>query len=109
MISLKIDENNNLQFADNFILAEGIEALKQDARNKISMWKGEYPYNINEGIDYLEILKTGNKNLFIAELRQALLSDDRILNVDITIGKVHHGKVTIELAITTQKGEMINV
>lgn len=109
MVSLKVDQNNNLEFADNFILASGVEALKQDARNKISMWKGEYPYNINTGIDYLEILKTANKNLFIAELRQALLSDDRILNVDVKIGKVHHGKVSIELAITTQKGEMLNV
>lgn len=109
MVSLKIDENNNLEFADNLILTSGIEALKQDARNKISMWRGEYPYNINEGIDYLEILKTGNKNLFIAELRQALLSDDRILNVDITVGKVRNGKVTIELAITTKQGELVNV
>lgn len=109
MVSLRVDENNNLLFADNLFIAEGVEALRQDARNKISMWRGEYPYNINEGIDYLEILKTANKNLFIAELKQALLADDRILNVEIKLDKVIEGKVTIDLSITTQKGELINV
>lgn len=109
MVSLKVNADNNLEFADNFILCSGVDALRQDARNKISMWKGEYPYNIDEGIDYLEILKTANKNLFLAELRQALLLDARILNVDVKIGKVISGKVMIELNITTTKGEMLYV
>lgn len=109
MVSLQVDSSNNLVFGDNLFTIDGLECLKQDARHKISMWAGENPYNITEGINYLEILRTANRNLFIAELRQALLKDDRILNVDVKIGKVINDKITIELMITTQKGEIIHV
>lgn len=108
-VSLMVDSSNNLVFGENLFTVEGIDSVKQDIRTRLSMWQGEYPYNVEEGVPYLDILQSANKTLFEATLRQEALKDDRIQNAEITISRVEDGVVTIGVDGTTKDGVNFNV
>lgn len=107
--SLLLDEKNNLIFGENLFLCEGEEALKQDVRNKLGMWMREYPFDLREGIDYLDILSSGNRNLVVAKLREVLLKDERVDHVEVEVENRDSGIFTIGVMITTREGKKINV
>lgn len=108
-VSLRIDENNNLLFGDNLFTIDDLESVVQDIRTRLSMWEGEYPYNTSEGVPYLDILRSANKNLFDATLRQEVLKDDRIQNAEVSVSRVKSGVATIEVRGTTKEGVKFNV
>lgn len=107
--SLKVDDKNNLLFGENLFVCEGDEALRQDVKNKLSIWMREYPFDLREGIDYLDILGSGNRNLVVAKLREVLLKDKRIDRVDVAVKDQEMGKLTLEVEILTREGNKINV
>lgn len=108
-VSLKLDKDNNLLFGDNLFIIDGTESVEQDVRTRLSMWEGEYPYNTSEGVPYLDILRSANKNLFDATLRQEVLKDDRIQNAKVSVSRVKGGVATIEVRGTTKDGAKFNV
>lgn len=108
MVSLKLDSKNNLEFGDNLFIVDGIDAIRQDVKNRCLFWRGENPFNTKEGIDYLKILQASNKGLLIASIREEILKDDRIVSSDVEILD-KSGKLEIQLNIKTKKGEIINV
>lgn len=104
-----LDSNNNLIFAENIQTIGGTECVRQDIKTRLSMWEGEYPYNISEGVPYLDILRSGNKNLFLSVLRSEILKDDRIANVEISIERVKDGVATITARGETKQGEAFEI
>lgn len=108
-VSLMIDEKNNLVFGDNLFTVEGIYSVRQDVKTRLRMWNGEYPYNIEEGVPYLDILQSANKSLFDATLRQEVLKDDRIQNAEVSVSRVEKGTATIEVDGITKEGVKFNV
>lgn len=107
--SFLLDSKNNIVFGENLFLCEKDEALKQDVKNKISMWLGEYPFDLRIGINYLDILRSGNRNLVVAKLREVLLKDERIDRVDIKIKNHDENILTLDIQIITREGLKINV
>lgn len=85
MTSLMIDDNNNLVFGNDLFIVKGLEALKQDIRTRLGMFKGENPLNLNDGVPYVEMLKSGNRNLFKSTLRNECLKDNRLKNAEVSI------------------------
>lgn len=81
-VSLKVDKNNNILYGDDFFTISGTESLSQDIKTKLSMTKGEYPYNINMGIDYLDYLRSGDKQSLLAEITETVLKDRRVSTCD---------------------------
>lgn len=108
-VSLMLDSDNNLLFGDNLFTIDGIDSVRQDVITRLGMWEGEYPYNVSEGVPYLDILQSANKNLFSTTLRQEVLKDDRIQNAEVTLSRVKDGVVTIEINGTTSDGVNFNV
>jgi hypothetical protein len=90
MKTLKLDKNNNLLInQSNLEIIEGIEACGQDLTNRLSLVKGESPYNIDDGINYYgEILGTiGNDDYYKDVFRRRILENEEITdvsNVNIT-------------------------
>lgn len=108
-VSLMVDSSNNLVFGENLFTIDGIDSVKQDIRTRLSMWQGEYPYNVEEGVPYLDILQSANKSLFDATLRQEVLKDDRIQNAEVSVSRVEKGTATIEISGITKEGVKFNV
>lgn len=53
MQTVWLDENNNIVLrAGNIQLKNGIEALAQDIKTRVGLYKGENRFDITEGIEY---------------------------------------------------------
>lgn len=110
MKTLKLDSKNNLVFGSNFILLNGKEAIIQDCKTRLSMFKGEYPFNKDEGIDYINLLLDNNIDNIKQTISNELMKDERIQYVTIIdLNKDSKGKLTINVQCTLTSGEIINV
>lgn len=108
--SLKLDDNNNLVFAENFILIDGIESLAQDVTNKLDLWKGEFIYNTEIGLDYLEMLRYNNLDLLKSEIESYISQDERVESTVITEFRENEdGNIEFRSKITTKEGEVLYV
>ena len=69
MFSFLTNDNNDLYLtsADSggkaskssvLVSADGAEALRQEIVNKVRLQRGEYGYNLNRGVDYMNLLLT---------------------------------------------------
>ncbi|MBQ3311689.1 hypothetical protein IJG72_06390 [bacterium] len=53
MKTVFLDENNNIVLkAGNIQLKDGIEALAQDIKTRVGLYRGENRFDITEGIDF---------------------------------------------------------
>lgn len=53
MQTVGLDENNNIVIKQgNITVKDGIDALAQDIKTRVGLYKGENLFDISEGIDY---------------------------------------------------------
>lgn len=107
--SLKLDENNNLVFGSNFVLCDGIESLTQDLKTKLDLWKGEFIYNLELGIDYKSLLLNNNIDLLKSSIEDSINDDPRVKSVEITELEVKEGLWNLQAKVTTEEGEVFYV
>lgn len=105
-ISFKLDSNNNIINNSNFIIISDKEALVQDIKTRLYMYKGEYPYNKNQGIDYINYIRSGDEKGLLAALQQRILEDERVTDVSFETEK-NNGNLKIILKITS--GETVSI
>lgn len=108
-ISFKLDDKNNIISSDRIITAEGTDALIQDVGTLLSLTKGEYPYNINMGIDYLGYLQQMDSKALFSDITSRILSDNRVRSVGLAQNQTR-GTLTFNARTTEKEGEaVINV
>ncbi len=100
MTTFKLDSNNNIINNSNFILVSDKEALVQDIKTRLYMYKGEYPYNINQGIDYINFMRNNDEVGLLSAIQSRILEDERVTNVTFESSK-ENGKLKIILKITS--------
>lgn len=105
-ISFKLNSSNNIINNSNFILISDKDALVQDIKTRLYMYKREYPYNKNQGIDYINYMRSGDEKGLLAALQQRVLEDERVTNVSFETEK-NNGNLKIILKITN--GEEVYV
>lgn len=98
MQTLSLDENNNLILSQgNLDIKTGLQALAQDTRTRLSMCKGENPYDKNEGIDYDNDMlgKMGGIAYYKQAIRNRILDNsENISNVNkISLDKEGDGLI----------------
>lgn len=98
--SFKLDRNNNIINNSNFILVSDKAALVQDIKTLLYMYKGEYPYNINKGIDYIAYLQNDDETGLLAAMQTRILEDVRVTNVTFETDE-NNGNLKIVLTITS--------
>lgn len=108
MTTLKIDKNNNLEFSNDFQTIDSKEAIKQDIRTLLLMWLTEYPFNINEGLNWYQLSTYNNKNDIIIAVKDRILQDKRILNVNSIEVYFNNNILSIEAELETTEG-IVNV
>lgn len=108
MTTLKIDKNNNLEFSNDFQTIDSKEAIKQDIKTLLLMWLTEYPFNINEGLNWYQLSTYNNKNDIIIAVKDRILQDKRILNVNSIEVYFNNNILSIEAELETAEG-IVNV
>lgn len=104
-VSFKLDSNNNIINNSNFILISDKEALVQDIKTRLYMYKGEYTYDINEGIDYINYMRSGDEKGLLADIQRRILEDDRCRNVSFNISK---DSDILKIILTLTTGEEVS-
>lgn len=108
MQTLRLDKNNNLMFGNSFDTLSGAEAIKQDIKTLLLMWLTEYPFNINEGLNWYQLSTYNNKNDIIIAVKDRILQDKRILNVNSIEVYFNNNILSIEAELETTEG-IVNV
>ncbi len=109
MKTFKLDENNNLVFGSSIDLLDGTEALIQDIRTLLLMWKTENPFNTSEGLNYYDLLQGMNKDTLENAIITRLKGDSRIKSVKVQETTQSGGTINFSLQIATSWGDIINV
>lgn len=105
-VSFKLDSNNNIINNGNFIMVSDKDALVQDIKTLLYMYKGEYPYNINKGIDYIAYLQNDDETGLLAAIQARILEDTRVTNVTFETAKESSN---LKIILTIYKGETVNI
>lgn len=108
MKTLKLDKNNNLTFSNNLETIDNKDAIKQDIKTLLLMWLTEYPFNTNEGLNWYQLATYNNKNDIIAEVKERILQDRRVLNVNSIDISFNNNLLNIEAELETSEG-IVNV
>ena len=101
MRTLKLDKNNNLTFSNNLETIESKDAIKQDIKTLLLMWLTEYPFNTNEGLNWYQLATYNNKNDIIAEVKERILQDKRVLNINSIEVSFNNNLLSIEAELET--------
>lgn len=108
MTTLQLDNNNNLVFQSNFLTLSGKEAIRQDIKNLLLMFKGEYPFNVEMGINYYDLLTWNNKDYIKNQIKERILTDKRIKAIyNLQIG-FNQKSLNVNMDLETTEG-VINV
>lgn len=107
MITFAVDNNNNLLFKSDIIVKSGLDAIVQDVRTRLNMWKGEDIYNIENGIDYKNIIQSNNIQVIKNIIKDEILKDDRIEKIEFLEFNNDFNKLNIKLQIETTEGVAI--
>ncbi len=109
MKTIFLDENNNLVLrAGNLQSKEGIEALAQDIKTRVGLYRGENRFDINEGIEYdNELLgKFGGVEYYRQTIRNRIESAEGVEGVKrITVDK-DGTKLTVTVDIKSIYGDV---
>ena len=108
MKTLKLDKNNNLTFSNDFLTIDSKEAIKQDIKTLLLMWLTEYPFNTNEGLNWYQLSTYNNKNDIIAGVKERILQDKRVLNINSIEVSFNNNLLNIEAELETSEG-IVNV
>lgn len=107
MTTFAVDNNNNLLFKSNIQIKSGLEAVTQDIRTKLSMWRGEDIYNLDNGLDYSKMIKSNNINLIKNAIKSELKKDDRIQKIEFLEFNNIDSNLNVKIQITTNEGVAI--
>lgn len=105
-VSFKLDSNNNIINNSNIILISDKAALVQDIKTRLYMYKGEYPYNINKGIDYIKYMKNNDEQGLLAAIQSRILEDSRVSNVTFESAKENNN---LKIVLTIIGGETVSI
>lgn len=108
MTTLKLDQNNNLEIGSALIFLDGKEALRQDLDTRLNLFQGEYPFNIDDGVPYPELLQSNDRETIKEAILQEIKSDPRVDDVQILEFGLVNGKIKFSAKITTIDGEVLN-
>lgn len=109
MKTFKLDKNNNLCFESNFELLDGADALIQDVRNLLLMFKGEYPFNTELGLDYYGMLSNQSKESIESAILERIKQDERVKSIRNIETSAKNGNLDLSMQILTTWGELVNV
>lgn len=105
-VSFKLDSNNNIINNSNLIMVSGTPALVQDIKTLLYMYKGEYPYNTNKGIDYIEYMRNNDETGLLAAMQSRILEDSRVSNVTFETAKESSN---LKIVLTITSGETVSI
>lgn len=109
MKTFKLDDKNNLVVNSDIVLCEGDEALLQDINTKLRLIKGEYPFNINYGLDYFNLIQNNNRAVITETIIKELESDSRISQAIIDKISTSNNTLILNIKIITIEGRVLNV
>lgn len=98
METIYLDENNNLVLKSGSLqLKRGIDALAQDIKTRVGLYKGENRFDTSEGIDYdNEMLgKFGGQEYYRQAIRNRIIGNEEVEGVK----KVEVSKVGTQVTI----------
>lgn len=108
MKTFKLDSDNNIVFGTDIVLLSEKEALIQDIRNLLLMFKGEYPFDINKGIDYYDLASFNDNQKIQNAVRDRILQDERVKTIENLTISQERGNISVSAEINSIYGE-INV
>ena len=108
MVSLKLDKENNIIFKNSFLTIENQDAIIQDIKNLLLMFKSEYPFDLNMGIEWYNLATYNNLNVIKTAIIERILTDKRIKSVNSLNVAFENGKLQINAELVTSYG-VINV
>lgn len=103
--SFKLDSNNNIINNSNIITVSDKDALVQDIKTLLYMYKGEYPYNTNKGIDYINYIRNNDETGLLVAIQSRILEDTRVTNVTFDISKESNN---LKIILTITSGETVS-
>lgn len=109
MTTFKLDKNNNLCFESEFELLNGADALIQDIRNMLLMFKGEYPFDSDTGLDYYGIMSKQSKENIETLILNRIRQDERVKSIKNIETTAKNGELSLSMQILTSWGELVNV
>lgn len=104
-LSFKLDSNNNIINNSNIVTVSDKDALVQDIKTLLYMYKGEYPYNTNKGIDYIAYLQNNDETGLLAAMQQRILEDTRVTNVTF---ETDENNENLKIVLTITSGETVS-
>lgn len=104
-LSFQLDSKNNIVHNRNFILISDKAALIQDIKTRLYMYKGEYPYDKNKGIDYIDYMSKNNEQGLLAAIQSRILEDSRVSNVTFETAKESNN---LKVVLTITSGEEVS-
>lgn len=104
-LSFQLDSKNNIVHNRNFVLISDKAALIQDIKTRLYMYKGEYPYDKNKGIDYIDYLQNDDETGLLAAMQQRILEDTRVTNVTFESAKESNN---LKIVLTITGGEEVS-
>lgn len=67
-------------------MVDGAEAIRQHLETRLALWRGEAFYNIDEGVDYADLVFPAEDRMTVAgELRRVALGTPGVLTATIEI------------------------
>ena len=111
---LAVDADGDLQIvAGDFVLLQGDAAITQECQTALSLFVGEYPFDVQFGADWPKLLSTkGITNAQVeAEIRRVLKTVQGVASVDaVKIARDEQTRAArIVCAVTSDSGATLTV
>lgn len=94
-------------------LLQGTDAIAQECRTALGLWVGEYPFDIELGTRWQQVLnvKGVTDAQLASEIRRVLLGVDGVRTVDsVQIARnTVQRTASVSVTVTTQQGEVFTV
>lgn len=101
-----LDAKNNIVFGTDFKLVSGADALTQDIKNLLQVFKGEYVFDSGKGIDYYDLASKNNYSNIQSAIIDRVMSDARVQGVKNVEFGVNKGTFEISLQIESEYGTL---
>ena len=101
-----LDVKNNIVFSTDFKLVSGADALTQDIKNVLQVFKGEYVFDSSKGIDYYDLASKNNYANIQNAIINRVMSDGRVQGVKNVEFGVNKGIFEISLQIESEYGTL---
>lgn len=109
MNSIALDNNNNIIATKSWQIVSGNDSLRQDIKNRLAMFNKEYPFDINQGIDYITLLSLNRKDDLQNAITKEILKDSRVKSVKVKDLSFNKNRLAFEIEVTTNENEVIYV